>query len=111
MGGFTVPFCATAGIMAASMALFQRVAAFSKSAFAVVVCLLFSSTGGIFAMAPPVCNIVFGTASAAQIYSVLFSAFVVASIGGSILTKSILKASGWDTVFATMAAMSSGAIL
>jgi OFA family oxalate/formate antiporter-like MFS transporter len=109
--GFGGPFTATVGIMASSMALFQRVASFSKLAFATVVCLLFSSTGGLFAMAPPVCNIVFGTAQAAQIYSALFSAFVVASIGGSILTKSILKSSGWDSVFTTMATMSTAAIL
>ena len=108
--GFKGPFSVTVGIMAASMALFQRLAS-SKLAFAVGLCAIFASTGGIFAMAPTVVASVFGAGQAAQIYSVLFTAFVTASICGGILTKKLLKVSGWDTVFTVMAAASAMSIV
>ena len=70
----------------------------------IATCAIFSCIGGNFAMAPTVTNIAFGTAQAAQIYAVLFTAFVTASIGGSVATKRLLKAAGWDAVFSALAA-------
>ena len=88
-----------------------RATAGSRLAFAVGLCAIFASTGGIFAMAPTVVASVFGAGQAAQIYSVLFTAFVTASICGGILTKKLLTVASWDTVFMLMAAASAMSIV
>ena len=62
-------------------------------------------------MAPTVTNIEFGTALATKVYAVLFTAFVTASIGGSMVTKRLLKAAGWDAVFSVLAAASAVSIV
>ena len=100
--GFKKPFQISVAIQAVMMACYRKFAV-SKVSFAIATCAIFSCIGGNFAMAPTVTNIAFGSAQAAQIYAVLFTAFVTASIGGSIVTKRLLKAAGWDVVFYALA--------
>ena len=108
--GFKGPFKISVAIQATMMAFYRRLAN-SKLTFAIATCAIFSCIGGNFAMAPPATNLIFGPGQAAQIYAVLFTAFVTASIGGSVLTKRILKAGGWDTVFSVLAAASAASIM
>jgi OFA family oxalate/formate antiporter-like MFS transporter len=108
--GFKGPFQVSVAIQAVMMACY-RYAAQSKFTFAVATCAIFSCIGGNFAMAPTVTNIEFGTALATKVYAVLFTAFVTASIGGSMVTKRLLKAAGWDAVFSVLAAASAVSIV
>lgn len=78
-------------------------AAASRSLFAVVVCLIFFCLGGNFSMFPTVNTLSFGTAHAAEIYSLLFTAFATASIGGAEITRTLVSGLGWNGVFKVMA--------
>ena len=91
------------------MASFTRLAR-TKLTFALAMSAVFFTLGGNFAMAPTVTSGIFGVAQAAQIYSTLFFAFAIAAVSGTFVTKALL-ASGWGTVFTTMAAASGVALL
>ena len=96
------------GIQAVVMAAFTRLAR-TRLTFALAMSAVFFTLGGNFAMAPTVTSGVFGVGSAAQIYACLFFAFATAAVSGTFVTKALL-ASGWGTVFRTMAAASAVAL-
>lgn len=54
---------------------------------------------------PPATVRLYGTKAGTVIYGVLYSAFAIASVVGGMLTKSLVKSFGYETVFKVMAAM------
>jgi predicted MFS family arabinose efflux permease len=77
-----------------------------QGAFALTTCSLFFTLGGSFALIPPAVQRIFGPESGTVIYGLIYSAFAFASVVGGILTKILVNAVGWETVFRTMAVMS-----
>eukprot|EP01042_Synura_sphagnicola_P008341 gene8341-10692_t len=59
----------------------------SKEFFVAITCASFFTLAGNFALVPPAVQRIFGPRNGAQIFGVLFSAFAVAVIGGSFLSK------------------------
>mmetsp|Transcript_10380 Transcript_10380/g.11205 ORF Transcript_10380/g.11205 Transcript_10380/m.11205 type:complete len:500 (+) Transcript_10380:127-1626(+) len=78
----------------------------SKPAFAVNTCLLFFCLAGNLALIPPAVQRMFGFKAGTIIYGIIYSAFAIASILGGMLTKSLVKSFGYETVFKIMAGMS-----
>jgi len=67
--------------------------------------ILFGCMGGNFAMAPGACAKLFGPSLGPKVFSVLFSSFATAAVGGSYLNKSLMG-KGFDFIFTVMAIMS-----
>mmetsp|Transcript_27841 Transcript_27841/g.28089 ORF Transcript_27841/g.28089 Transcript_27841/m.28089 type:complete len:483 (+) Transcript_27841:44-1492(+) len=78
----------------------------SKPMFLVMTCLCFFCLAGNFALVPPAIQRLYGSLNGAKIYSYLFSAFGVASVGGLFLSKALLASFGWEVVFRVLAGIS-----
>jgi len=79
---------------------------FSRAAFAANTCLLFLCLAGNLALMPSAAQRMFGPRAGATIYGVMFSAFGIASVGGSALTKALAASYGWSGTFNVLAACS-----
>lgn len=102
--GFKKPFAAMLVLQAANTALTPAAAnSANKFLFLLSTCLAFFCLGGVFSMAPTCCAIAFGSANAPSIYSLLFSAFAVASLGGVQLAKKLVPIFGWTPVYHILA--------
>ena len=66
---------------------------------------LFLCMGGNFAMAPGACAKLFGPELGPKVFSVLFSSFATAAVGGSYINKALMG-KGFDFIFVVMAIMS-----
>ena len=53
---------------------------------------------------------IFGLANAGEIYSLLFSAFALASVTGAKLTMGLVAKVGWGGIFQVLAAMLTAAV-
>lgn len=105
--GFKRPFAAMLVLQATNTALTPAAAnSANKFLFLLSTCLAFFCLGGVFSMAPTCCAIAFGSASAPSIYSLLFSAFAVASLGGVQLAKKLVPIFGWTPVYHILAVAS-----
>lgn len=67
--------------------------------------VLFLCMGGNFAMAPGACAKLFGPDLGPKVFSVLFSSFATAAVGGSYINKALMG-KGFDFIFKVMAIMS-----
>jgi len=103
--GFKGPFGALASIQAVIMALYSTLAQ-SRIGFAFATCAILFCMGGNFSIFPAITSKVFGVRNGASIYSVMFSAFGIASVSGTFITKAILSSFGWNGVFAVMSIFS-----
>mmetsp|Transcript_36089 Transcript_36089/g.48823 ORF Transcript_36089/g.48823 Transcript_36089/m.48823 type:complete len:477 (-) Transcript_36089:284-1714(-) len=103
--GFEKPYSALALVTSLLMFLMPMVTS-NRKLFSIVICLIFFCTGGNFSMFPTINAATFGVVNAAQIYGVLFSAFACSAIGGAQVTNTLLKSSGWNTVFKSMMVLS-----
>jgi hypothetical protein len=102
---------ATTTLLQILLLLLLPLAASSRLAFSSAVCATIFCLGGNISMFASVNAKFFGVCNAGEIYSVLFSAFALAVIGGSQLTKSLLVKIGWSGIFRLMAAMCGAAAL
>ena len=82
----------------------------SKFAFATAVCTALFCLGGSIAMFVTENAQVFGLANAGEIYSLLFSAFALASVVGAKLTIGLVATIGWDGIFKVLAGMCATAV-
>ncbi|KAG5190612.1 major facilitator superfamily domain-containing protein [Tribonema minus] len=103
--GFNRPFAALVTLQAATMAAYTTLAR-SRAGFAAATCAILFCLGGNFAMFPAVTTKIFGVRHGALIYGVLFSAFSIASVSGTFITKALVANFGWDGVFKTMSVLS-----
>ncbi|CAM9916017.1 unnamed protein product [Ascophyllum nodosum] len=105
--GFKRSFSALAVLQTTATAFYTMLSQ-SKSGFLFGTGLLLSCLGGNFAMFPALTSKVFGGANGAKIYGVIFSAFALASISGTFLTKSLMSNLNWEweAVFKLMAFLS-----
>jgi OFA family oxalate/formate antiporter-like MFS transporter len=74
-------------LLQAVIQLFYNQSGLSKPGFMVANCLSYFCLAGTFAMMPPAIQRMFGPKNGALIYGVIYSAFGVASVGGSYLSK------------------------
>ena len=74
----------------------------SKALFGAVLCGIFFCLGGNFVVFPTVNAKTFGVRNAPEIYSVLFSGFAVAAIGGAKLSQKFLGQLGWGGLINAM---------
>lgn len=111
MYGFERPYGVIAVLEMALLMLMPRVT-HSKTLFGATLCGIFFCLGGNFCIFPTVNAKYFGVRNAPEIYSVLFTGFAVAAIGGAELTKSLLGSIGWDGLINVMTACAlSGLVL
>ena len=78
----------------------------SKLSFTAVICACYFLLAGNFALAPPAIQRLFGPEHGTLIYGLVYSAFGLAAIGGSMITKQLMANFGWDGVFKVLAALS-----
>lgn len=78
----------------------------SKLGFATSTCLCFFFLAGNFALVPPTIQKLFGPKNGALIYGLVYSAFGIASLGGSVLCKSLKELYGFEGVFRIMSILS-----
>ena len=108
--GFKNAFMAMAGVQAVTLGIYDKLAA-SKLTFALGTMSVYFTLGGAFAMFPPAIQKRFGARNGVTIYSYIFTAFAVASIGGSILAKRLVAYfGGYENVFKLFSASSLGAL-
>ncbi|CAM9435940.1 unnamed protein product [Chrysoparadoxa australica] len=105
VAGFKKPFAVLIAMQGLAMAAYSWLAQ-SKAGYLACTCAIFFCLGGCFAMFPAVSTKIFGPKNGATIYGILFSAFSMASIGGTFLTKVLLHAVGWDGIFKVLAGLS-----
>lgn len=74
-------------LLQALIQVFYNQSGSSKPTFMVANCLSYFCLAGTFAMMPPAIQRMFGPKNGALIYGVIYSAFGVASVGGSYLSK------------------------
>ena len=74
-------------LLQAVIQFFYNQSGSSKPTFMVANCLSYFCLAGTFAMMPPAIQRMFGPKNGALIYGVIYSAFGVASVGGSYLSK------------------------
>lgn len=74
-------------------------------AFAFAVCATLFCLGGSIAMFVTANAQMFGLANAGEIYSLLFSAFALASVTGAKLTMRLVATVGWGGIFKVLATM------
>jgi OFA family oxalate/formate antiporter-like MFS transporter len=82
----------------------------APSLFAAAVCGALFCLGGAIAMFVTVNAQVFGTRNAGEIYSLLFSAFALASVVGAKLTMALVASLGWSGIFKVLAGMGGTAL-
>lgn len=99
--GFEKPYSVIALLEAALLLLLPRVTD-SKALFGAVLCGIFFCLGGNFVVFPTVNAKLFGVRNAPEIYSVLFTGFAVAAIGGAEVTKALLGSIGWGGLIHVM---------
>ncbi|CAM9495547.1 unnamed protein product [Ectocarpus sp. 4 AP-2014] len=98
---------AALAVLQGSATAFYTVLSQSKAGYLVGTGTLLFCLGGNFAMFPALCSKVFGGAIGAKVYGVLFTAFAVASISGTFLTKSLMAMDwSWEQIFQLMAFLS-----
>lgn len=105
MIGFRNSFYILTVLQAVSMLLY-RFSTGSKTTFLVNTSALFFCLAGNFALFPSAVQRMFGPASGATIYGLLYNGFGLASVGGGMLTKSLVKSVGWNGVFQILAGLS-----
>ena len=103
--GFKNSFMTLTAIQAVIQLLYNQSGA-SKSTFLAANCLSYFCLAGTFAMIPPAIQRMFGPKNGALIYGLLYSAFGVASIGSTFLSKIMVANFGWSGVFRILAAVS-----
>ena len=79
---------------------------FSRTSFTANTALLFLCLAGNLALMPSAAQRMFGPRAGATIYGVMFSAFGVASVFGSSLTKALAATYGWNGTFSVLAVLS-----
>eukprot|EP01035_Chromulina_nebulosa_P027102 gene27102-35593_t len=79
--------------------------------FLVATGMCFFCLAGNFALMPPATQRIFGTKNGASIYGLLYSAFAFASIGGLVLSKTLVASLGWGGIFKVLASLSAVAAL
>jgi len=110
--GFKPTFVALALTQVAACMLYNTDAVqASRPLFLFLTCAFLACMGGNFAMFPTACANTFGSTDGATIYSVLFTAFGIASIAAVTLTKELQRVVGWTGVFRLFAGMSGAAAL
>ena len=102
--GFKKPFFALVVVQSLNTFFFPIAAKIGPSAFLLSTCVSFFLLGGVFSMAPTCCASAFGPDIAASVYSLVFSAFAIASIGGVQLARQLIPSLGWTSVFYFLAA-------
>ena len=85
---------------------YYPVAASSKLGFAASTCMCFFFLAGNFALMPPAIQKMFGPKNGALIYGLIYSSFGIASLGGSVLCKSLKELYGFEGVFRVMSVLS-----
>ena len=80
--------------------------AVSKNLFLLATCTSFFLLAGNFALIPPATQRLFGAKNGPLIYGLVYSAFGVASVGGTYLSKFLSAKYGSDKVFIIMGLMS-----
>eukprot|EP00904_Undaria_pinnatifida_P002840 jgi/Undpi1/12557/HiC_scaffold_6.g02226.m1 len=105
--GFKKMFATLALLQTTATALYTLLSQ-SKAGYLLGTGLLLFCLGGNFAMFPALTSKVFGGLNGAKIYGVIFSAFAMASISGTFLTKNLMTLLGWEweRVFKLMAFLS-----
>ena len=103
--GFKTSFTVLTLVQAIVQLLYTH-SAYSKSAFLAANCLAYACLAGTFAMMPPAVQRIFGAKNGALIYGLLYSAFGVASVGTTFLSKALVASVGWAGVFRVLAAVS-----
>mmetsp|Transcript_1529 Transcript_1529/g.3069 ORF Transcript_1529/g.3069 Transcript_1529/m.3069 type:complete len:274 (+) Transcript_1529:28-849(+) len=93
--GFEKPYGVIALMEVALLLMLPRVT-HSKALFGTVLCGIFFCLGGNFVVFPTVNAKTFGVRNAPEIYSVLFTSFAVAAIGGAKLSQKFLGQVGWN---------------
>ena len=93
-------------ILQASLMLSYSFATGSRLAFAANTCMLFFCLAGNLALMPSAAQKMFGPKAGATIYGIMFSAFGIASVFGSMLTKALAASYGWPGTFNTLAGLS-----
>jgi OFA family oxalate/formate antiporter-like MFS transporter len=78
----------------------------SKQVFAAHTCMLFFCLAGNLALMPSAAQRMFGPRAGATTYGVMFSAFGIASVFGSSLTKALSASYGWAGTFNVLAVLS-----
>ena len=101
--GFKRPFFTLIMAQAANTLFFPFAARLGPNSFLVATCVAFFFLGGIFSTAPTCVSAVFDPTIAASVYSLVFSAFAIASIGGVQLAQALIPTLGWNTVFYVLA--------
>lgn len=107
--GFKRPFAIMLALQAANTYLVPL--ADSLPAYLLATCVAFFCLGGTFSTAPTCCALAFGAQNAPRIYSLLFTAFACASIGGVEVAKQLVPNLGWTPVFKLLSAASVGALV
>lgn len=107
--GFKRPFALMLALQAANTYLVPL--ADSLPAYLLATCVAFFCLGGTFSTAPTCCALAFGAQNAPRIYSLLFTAFACASIGGVEVAKKLVPTLGWTPVFKLLSAASVGALV
>ena len=103
--GFKNSFMALTAIQGVIQLLYNQSGA-SKPAFLAANCLSYFCLAGTFAMMPPAIQRMFGPKNGALIYGLLYSAFGIASIGSTFLSKIMVANFGWSGVFRILAVVS-----
>lgn len=80
--------------------------AVNKNLFLLATCMSFFLLAGNFALIPPATQRLFGAKNGPLIYGLVYSAFGVASVGGTYLSKFLSTRYGSDKVFIIMGLMS-----
>lgn len=108
--GFKKSFTALTILQMSLMASYSH-STFSKLAFTTNTCLLFFCLAGNLALMPSAAQRMFGPKAGATIYGIMFSAFGIASVFGSSLTKALNSSYGWSGTFGVLSALSALATL
>ena len=103
--GFKASFTILTIVQAAVQLLYNQSGG-SKPTFVVANCVAWFCLAGTFAMMPPAIQRMFGPKYGALIYGLVYSAFGVASVGSTFLSKALVASFGWEQVFKVLAAVS-----
>jgi OFA family oxalate/formate antiporter-like MFS transporter len=103
--GFKASFTVLTLAQAAVQLLYNQSGG-SKPTFLAANCVAWFCLAGTFAMMPPAIQRMFGPKYGALIYGLVYSAFGVASVGSTFLSKALVASFGWEGVFKVLAAVS-----
>mmetsp|Transcript_8780 Transcript_8780/g.12212 ORF Transcript_8780/g.12212 Transcript_8780/m.12212 type:complete len:458 (+) Transcript_8780:73-1446(+) len=101
--GYKLPFFILVVVQATNTALYPFIARTSPTAFLASTCISFFLLGGIFSTSPTAAALAFGPETAPLIYSLMFSAFAFASVGGVKLAKQLIPLLGWTSLYHVLA--------